>query len=366
MKRLLCVINQLGSGGAERQIVTLAIGFKKRGYDVHFLLYLNRDGLEQYYIKSLEKYNIGVYSLPPIARWRFPFAVRRYIRNYCPDNILAFLEGGAFLSEFASIPTKKWNVIVGERSANPQKKVLKRWRFFLHFHRFADYIVANSYANIALIKEVAPELKNQKLKVIYNAIEKSAFKVDTSHDFSSSNRTIVIAARHQYVKNLSRLIDAVEKLTPEERNLLHICWYGNQGQSDNSYNFNINKLSHSIASTCFEFYPPTHNIIDIMSKADAVGLFSTYEGFPNAVCEGMMLAKPIVASSVSDIPLIIEERKNGFLCDPTDIDSICDSLRRFLAASPDDLKKMGDTNQVKAKLLFDEEKVLDSYEKLFR
>lgn len=364
--RLLCVINQLGTGGAERQIVTLALGFKRRGYDVHFMLYLNQNGLDQYYLDTLSANGIGCDILPHVARWRFPFVVRRYIRNYRPDNILAFLEGGAFLSEFASIPCRTWNVIVGERSANPLKKVLKRWRFFIHFHRFADYVVANSYANINLVKEIAPELPTEKLKVIYNALNKDAFVVDAHFQFSAQRRTLVIAARHEYVKNLSRLIDAVELLSNDERNCLKICWYGSQNHNDDSFTVNMAKLSRSQAADCFSFSPPTHNIYTIMRQADAIGLFSTHEGFPNAVCEGMMLAKPIVAAAVSDVPMFIKEAENGFLCDPTNVESIQGALRRFLYAPADELAKIGWYNRRVAEQLFDSERVLDAYEQLFR
>ena len=38
----------------------------------------------------------------------------------------------------------------------------------------------------------------------------------------------------------------------------------------------------------------THLIHKKVQEADAIGLFSFYEGFPNAICEGMACAKPIV------------------------------------------------------------------------
>jgi len=36
---ILCVIDTLGSGGAQRQLVNIAIGFKERGHTVSFLVY---------------------------------------------------------------------------------------------------------------------------------------------------------------------------------------------------------------------------------------------------------------------------------------------------------------------------------------
>ena len=37
--KILCVIDSLGSGGAQRQMVNLARGFKSKGYDVEMLIY---------------------------------------------------------------------------------------------------------------------------------------------------------------------------------------------------------------------------------------------------------------------------------------------------------------------------------------
>ena len=36
MKRILCFIDSLGAGGAQRQLVNLAIGLKKRDYSFFF------------------------------------------------------------------------------------------------------------------------------------------------------------------------------------------------------------------------------------------------------------------------------------------------------------------------------------------
>lgn len=37
--KILCVIDCLGSGGAQRQLVNLATAFKEKGHEVSFLVY---------------------------------------------------------------------------------------------------------------------------------------------------------------------------------------------------------------------------------------------------------------------------------------------------------------------------------------
>lgn len=58
MKRILCFIDSLGAGGAQRQLVNLAIGLKKRGYIVHFLVY----HVDNFYLPILQENCIGINS----------------------------------------------------------------------------------------------------------------------------------------------------------------------------------------------------------------------------------------------------------------------------------------------------------------
>ena len=54
--RITCVIDNLGSGGAQRQLVTLGIAFKRRGHDVRFLTYHKDD----FFAPMLEAANIEI------------------------------------------------------------------------------------------------------------------------------------------------------------------------------------------------------------------------------------------------------------------------------------------------------------------
>ena len=110
-----------------------------------------------------------------------------------------------------------------------------------------------------------------------------------------------------------------------------------------------------------DLYPADHNIRDKMQKADVIGLFSFFEGLPNAICEGMALGKPIIASSVSDIPLFIEDGVNGKLCDPHNISTISEAIMFFINSDEDRLKSMGEMNRKKASELFDLNKNFGNY-----
>lgn len=364
MSKILCIINNLGSGGAQRQLVNLAIGFRQKGYNVDFLIYA--PSVSHYYYDTIRQNGMNIMEVDEDNYALRVLKMRRVIHHYQPDVIIAFLEVAAFVAEMSSILPHKWKLIVGERSADPRKRTSRRLRFFLHCHRFADYIVANSQANIDIIKQVAPELPDAKYRVIYNGLDPDKFAVDDGFTFCrNAKRNILIASSHRYVKNLRNLIEAVRMLSPDDRNAIHIDWYGNQHLDDNSFEENMQRIADCHLEEVFSFYPPTLDIYDHMRQADAVALFSHFEGFPNALCEGMMLAKPVIATRVSDIPLILQDPENAFLCSANSPESIATALGKFISATPQELKSMGLSNRNKALTLFDKQNILQQYEQLF-
>ncbi|WP_029894636.1 glycosyltransferase family 4 protein [Desulfohalovibrio reitneri] len=54
------------------------------------------------------------------------------------------------------------------------------------------------------------------------------------------------------------------------------------------------------------------------------------DGIPNVLAEAMAMQVPVVATSVSGIPELVESGKNGLLVEPGDSDGMADALRRLL------------------------------------
>ena len=360
------MIDLLGAGGAQRQLVELAIGYKERGYDVAFLLH-NR-AFDNYYEGTLLNAGIPIMDVNEPNYLKRILKMRRKMLNYSPDVVIAFLEVPSFIAEMASLLPHKWKLIVGERSAAPKKREQRKYRFFLHCHRFADVIVANSHANLDILREVAPEVNTSKMHVIYNSLNPEKFEYNDSFTFGAhKKRNLLIASSHQYLKNLDGLIEAVHLLPEDMRKQLHIDWYGHNKfcRYDHSYEEGQQKIATYGLGEIFAFHDATLSIYDHMREADAIGLFSKYEGFPNAVCEGMYLGKPIVATSVSDIPLLLKEDENAFLSDANSPQSIAKALTKFITATPDTLRQMGLNNHAKAVKTFARDIILDQYKQLF-
>ena len=102
-----------------------------------------------------------------------------------------------------------------------------------------------------------------------------------------------------------------------------------------------------------------------MHEADVVALFSELEGLPNAICEGMMLGKPIIMSRVSDYEKLVDD-SNGFLCDWNNPKSIKGALMSAVKLSENELDKMGNSSRLKAHKYFSKETIINQWLELFR
>ena len=358
--KILCVIDCLGSGGSQRQLIQLALGFREIGHNVSFLNYYSVD----FYNSILEENGIPLSIIQEPNPVKLILKIRQFIRRGKFDSVVSFLEGPGFVCEISGIPFRKWKMIAGERSNNPGvrrsvKRIIFRW-----FHFLADYVVSNSYAGLKTVMTVNPLLPKLKCKVIYNIVDLDLWKpLDNFVPLSSGKLKIIVMASHQFLKNLNGLVDALSILNDEEREKIIIDWYGDKLSEpyySESYPLARKKISDLKLGHIIHFYPATTEICQKIVEADVVGLFSFYEGLPNAVCEGMACGKTIICSAVSDLPLLLSADRN-LLFNPSDPGSIAGTLKYLLTLGREQLISIGAENRRIAEAIFDKRVLTDSY-----
>lgn len=358
--KILCCIDSLGSGGAQRQLIELAKGFIDKGHEVSFLTYHKID----FFKPELDKYVITNNTIVEKNYLLRLLKVRKAIRKHKPDVVLSFLEASNFMATLSGFPFRKWKLIVGERSANPEILSNLKLRFYRKVHFFADFVVANSHNNIELVKNIIPKIDKNKLKVIYNSVEIP--KYNNSLLLKSDITNIVIAASYREVKNLDGLIDALLLISSQYRFKLKINWYGNISMDNSYYKEQQKKIDHFQLNKVLKLYDQTKEIKKKYADADFVGLFSHFEGFPNTICEAMSMGKPVIVSKVSDVPLFIKESENGFLCESNNPESIKNALIKAIDSTTLQQKSMGDKNYYLAKKEFSKKVILKQYLKLLQ
>ena len=358
MKKIILFNDNLGSGGAQRQLVNLAGMLKERQYDVSILVY----GDIPFYKHYLDEQNIPVVLIERSSYIRRLFAIRRYLRRSGADAVITFLETPGFIACFSKMGGAKWKLITSERSAKKSAFTARRQRLFNQFERFADAKVCNSENARRMWEQYYPQWKD-KYCTIYNPVCISDADLALSHKHTRGERLIItVAASYQALKNPFRVIEALRLLSPEQRDKLRIVWHGRAEVVTGNrtvYEKAIKLVRKYGLEDCICLKQETNEIYTVMASGDVVGLFSMVEGLPNTICEGMMLGKPIVMSRVSDYDVLTDG--NGVLCDPFSVESIRDALAALVEASEDTLREKGRISQEKAQKLFFKDRVCDQW-----
>lgn len=357
MKSILFLAMNLNSGGAERQMVTIATAMKEKGYDVTIACYEEGD----FFLEELNKNGIRVIWLLQKRVFARLVAFRSFIKRCKYDVVISFLETPNILNCYAAFGQHDWRVITGERSAKVELLTSSRGRFVAWLQRRTDALVCNSYNSASMWRRYYPYL-NKKLTTIYNMVNISPNDSYKRAVDRSQRIKIVVAASYQYLKNPINVVRAIALLSEVEKNRLSLEWYGNPHAIPSAYE-EMNSLIHVLhLEESITLYEATKDIHAIMIAADFVGLFSSVEGLPNAICEAMMLGKPILLSRVSDYHTLVQG--NGFLCDGNSPESIRDALRKALSLTPAEMQSMGEKSYSMASQLFSKDKIINQWERL--
>lgn len=360
--RLLFLIDSLGSGGAQRQMVTIAPLLKRQGFDVEFLCY-HRDS---FFIEPLRIANIKVDWIivtNPLIRI---LKIRSFIRKGNYHAVISFLETPDFFNCIAAIGGHTWKVITSERSAKEQTFHTCRGKFIGSMKRYSDAIVCNSENARKMWIKHYPQYEN-KLKVIYNIV--TLPPITSTYTPRRGGKThIVVAASYQYLKNPINVVKAVNLLGDKGKNRLMLDWYGATRVSQSAtqaYDEALNLINKYNLREVIHLNEAISTICEKMNESDVVGLFSQLEGLPNTICEGMSLSKPIVMSKVSDYKVLVDA-SNGVLCDWDNIYTIKEALNTLLCLSNEQLMAMGEESKKKAELLFGKDTIINQWVNLIR
>lgn len=365
MKKIL-FLGSLQPGGAEHQMVVIATLLKKEGYDVTYM-YGDRS---DFYKKELQEYQVPVVkieesriaSLLKLAIPRTLFIIRKFIKQNKFDTVISFL--GEW--NYYNCLTSKWHyskhkAITGIRNNRDEVFLWRRERFYCRFEKYAFKKVSNSDAAKNKFAQYYPQLSS-KLITIYNIVDLPM--IHTDYCMKKNNKVhVIVPASYREVKNPMGLLKALALMNKDERNGLQIDWYGSIRSGKACYDAMASFIKENELNDVIFLFDATTDIANKVNEADIVGLFSSSEGLPNSICEGMMLGKPVVMTRVSDYDVLVDQT-NGFLCDWDNPQSIKEALLKASRLSDEELLKMGECSKNKAESLFSKEIVLKQWKNI--
>ena len=353
---LTCLIDSLVAGGAQRQLCSLAVLLRNKGAEVSFLTYRADD----FFLPMLKNAGIKYRCLAGKSKAKRALKLRKVLRKGNQDVVLAFLPSPCIYAELASLPTRKWGLVVGERSAVAGSHLARfPWKRILH--RVADYVCTNSHTNRLMIEHAVPRLAG-RVATIYNAVDLDSFRPGIYQRKKNGPFRIVVVASHQRNKNLSGLVHAVSIVRSKCPDLsVEVSWYGDIHPDPIPYYNGLHLIQQSGLQDRVRLFPASRTLVEIYNSASAVALLSFYEGLPNVICEAMACGRPVLMSKVSDVDNLVRHGVNGFQFNPNSPDDIADTIIRFCRLNQHERDLMGKNSRAMAEKMFNSENIAASY-----
>lgn len=101
-----------------------------------------------------------------------------------------------------------------------------------------------------------------------------------------------------------------------------------------------------------------------LALADCVVLPSYREGTPRTLLEAAAMGRPLVATDVPGCREVVRHGFNGLMCRPRDAQDLANQMEAILQMSAEQLAKMGQASRKLVEERFDEQLVIDAYQKV--
>lgn len=357
-KSIILFTDSLGAGGAQRQLVGLAVMLSQKGFKVKVCTYQNSDFFKPY----LEEHRVLNQIIPGAANTnKRILSVRNYFIKEEPDWVIAYQETPSLVACAVKLLGGKYKLIVSERNTTQRVGMNERVRFFLY--RWADVIVPNSYAQEKWLKEHHSDL-SYKITTITNYVDLDSF-IPVAHHQRREIPEVLVAASIWASKNTLGLIRACRLLKDKDVKV-HFSWYGKSESNIEYYNQCESLINEFGVGDYIDLLPKTKEIKAKYQNSDYFCLPSFYEGTPNVLCEAISCGLPVMVSDVCDNGIYAQAGKNAVLFDPKNPNDMADKIQTMLEDGDDEYQSQRIVSRAIAEDLLSSISFVENYIKLLR
>lgn len=361
--RILHVIKGLDRGGAERLLLSTirnhSVGCR---FDV---VYFMPD--KSMLCDELTAAGAEVVCLPVRRMWEWPLAVIRLKRYLAVteryDVIHAHLPIPGVVARIAGwlagIP-----VVYTEHNLVDRYNRISRWCSKLTYGMQARTIAVSKAVADSISQEYQP---SKPIQVIYNGVDTSEFDPN-AHDRKTLVQKLELPHKGLMVgviavmtlqKRLDRWLDLAGQLCRIDSNLQFVL----VGDGPLRHELEA-QAAGRIPSGRLRFAGVVSQPSEWLACMDVFLLTSDYEGLPVALLEAMSMGCVPVASAVGGIPDVVRNGENGFLIDPSNMESVT-AIIRNLAADPLLRRRLGDAARAEVLRSYSVNRMVEQLEELY-
>jgi glycosyltransferase involved in cell wall biosynthesis len=333
--KIVFIIDTLGVGGAESQLVMLAVELHKRGYDC-VVFALRAEGK---FIETLESFGIPVINgninkeKDRLALLRGILYLWRLIYKNRPCVVHAYLPLSNLLGSITARLAGASVVITSRRALGMHQEMETRWKYF---DRISNALSSMISVNSIVVRNDTISrdgVDSNKLVCIYNGLDLSRFDLPSEMRYSMRLKLGLLETDFAWVKvaNLSNrkghvnLLQAFSKIYSNYKVRLFLVGFDHGIQQ--SLETITSKLGISDRVT---FLGGRSDVPEILSAMDGYVAASHNEGFSNAILEAMASGLPIVATNVGGNAEALQEGQIGIVVEPNNPEALCSAMREIM------------------------------------
>lgn len=324
----------LGSGGAERQIVQLCNRVDKRKINVILVLYHNSGLFLDLLEKSKDVNVITLHAPKSFLGMNRIVSLVKIIKKHKPSIVYSYLENVNVVTGICRFFIKNTKIVWGIRVSKYSSSTRSFKDVVIHklacmLSRKADLVIANNRRGLIQFQEVGYVLRSSE--VILNGIDSEWFKFRKDlrtvlrDQLNITNDTIVIGQMARVVKEKGHetLIKAVS-LLKRKYNIQNIVILF-IGRGREALIEELTELHKSLnPETKLLWLGQRSDSKTILSACDIVTLASHEgDGFPNVIGEALSLERPVVVTDVGDCREIFGG--TAFVVEPKNPEAIADA-----------------------------------------
>ncbi len=314
--RVACVIDDLGFGGAQRQLALLAPALTRSDTGVEVSVFC-LSGITEPFAKTLREQDVEVSSYKrrsslDVARL---VSLCRGVRGSGAGVIHSFLDASNTYA-FMAATILRLPIIMSMLSDRLSMTGI-RGRALVSMMRRADLIITNSEAGQdALVGRLGVDAS--RVRVIRNSMPDDVF-VTPEND----GAVVGFIGRLVPLKRVDVLIDAFAAIDMPSAKLI-IVGDGPERDSLQDHARGAGVGDRVIFTGALEDVSP------VMKRFSCLALPSKYEGLPNAVLEAMAAGIPVVVRPVGDLPGVVVDGRTGILVGDESTGALAASIARAL------------------------------------
>lgn len=362
MKHIAFLIPTLNRvGGAERQVVLLAVGLARRGWRVTLVALTGTAGEAEAELRTAGIAFLSLEMRKGLADPRGWIRLNRWLRRERPEILHAHLSHAAWIARWSRFAAPVRVVLDTIHSAGAGTAGRKLG--YLCSNWLANQVTAVSQgaADAWLSARMVPR---QLLEVVPNGVDTDAWvpnpaaRTSLRAELKLREEFLWLAAgRLEPVKNFSALLSAFAALPANAQ--LVIAGSGSQAEALWSQARDLG-IENRVRFPGYQ-----SNLLRWMQAADGFILSSLREGLPISLLEAGACALPAVSTAVAGATDILVHGQTGFLAYSSTPDALSSSMRRLMETCAAEREAMGESARLRIEARHSIHSVLDRWENLY-